>query len=215
MTRPQVIRYVAKPALFLTALVPAARIAWDAFHGGLGAEPVRELQLRTGWWALAFLLITLTVTPVRRYSGWNDLIKFRRMLGLFAFFYAFLHFSNYLGVDQFFSWPDIVEDVLKRPWITVGLIALLLLIPLAVTSNAYLTRKLGKRWGLLHRLAYVSAALGVLHFLWLVKQDTREPIQFGVILVVLLVLRLQRRASKVARADAVGATPREPAAARG
>lgn len=192
MTRSQLIRYVAKPLLFAASLVPAGWIAWEGFHGGLGAEPIRELQIRTGWWALTFLLITLSVTPLRRFTGWNELIKLRRMLGLFAFFYAVLHFSNYIGVDQFFAWREIWKDIAKRPWITMGFIALVLMIPLAATSNAYMTRKLGKRWGLLHRLVYVSAALGVLHFLWLVKQDTREPIQFGVILVVLLVLRLSR-----------------------
>lgn len=198
MTRIQFIRFVAKPVVFTASLVPAALIAWQGFHGGLGAEPIRELQLRTGWWALTFLMITLSVTPLRRYTKWNELIKLRRMLGLFAFFYAFLHFSNYLGVDQFFAWSEIGKDITKRPWITVGFTALVLLIPLAATSNAYMTRKLGKRWGTLHRLVYVVAALGVLHFLWLVKKDTREPIQFGVILIVLLALRLTQARGRAA-----------------
>jgi len=193
LTRSQFIRFVAKPLVFAAALVPAGLLAWDGVHGGLGAEPIRELQFRTGWWSLAFLLITLGVTPVRRLSGWNELIKVRRMLGLFAFFYAVLHFTNYLAVDQFFAWSEIGKDIAKRPWITVGLTALVLLIPLAATSNAYLTRKLGKRWGPLHRLVYLATALGVLHFLWLVKKDTREPITFGLILVALLAFRLQRR----------------------
>jgi sulfoxide reductase heme-binding subunit YedZ len=212
MTRSQFVRLVAKPAVFTAAIVPAGLLAWDGFHGGLGAEPIRELQFRTGWWALTFLLITLSVTPVRRFSGWNEIIKLRRMLGLFAFFYAVLHFTNYLAVDQFFAWAEIWKDIAKRPWITVGLIALVLLIPLAVTSNAYLTRKLGKRWGPLHRLAYVATALGVLHFLWLVKQDTREPVTFGLILVGLLLARL-RRSRAEARARPSQASLRTPVSA--
>jgi len=215
LTRAQFIRFVAKPVVFATALVPAGLMAWDGFHGGLGAEPIRELQLRTGWWALTFLMIALSVSPVRRIPGLNDVIKLRRMLGLFAFFYATVHFSNYVGVDQFFAWSEITKDILKRPWITVGFTALVLLVPLAATSNAFMIRKLGKRWASLHRLVYVSAALGVLHFLWLVKKDTSEPITFGLILAGLLALRLRRRGPKPTRPAAVSATPREPATASG
>ncbi|MSR05833.1 MAG: sulfoxide reductase heme-binding subunit YedZ [Gemmatimonadetes bacterium] len=215
MTRSQFIRFVAEPAVFAAALVPAGLIAWQGFHGGLGAEPIREIQLRTGWWALTFLMITLCVTPLRRIPGWNDVIKLRRMLGLFAFFYAMLHFSNYIGIDQFFAWSEITKDILKRPWITVGFVAVTLLVPLAATSNGFMIRKLGRRWGALHRLVYVSGALGVLHFLWLVKKDTREPITFAFILVGLLALRLRRRAPKSAKPRTEGATPREPATASG
>ncbi len=192
-SRASLVRFVAKPLVFASALVPAGLLAWDGIHGGLGAEPIREIQLRTGWWALAFLMVTLAVTPLRRVPGFNDAIKLRRMLGLFAFFYAVLHFTNYVAVDQFFAWGEITKDILKRPWITVGFLGVVLLVPLAATSNAWMIRRLGKRWGLLHRLVYVSAALGVLHFLWLVKKDTTEPIQFGAVLVVLLLLRLRRR----------------------
>lgn len=216
MTRGQFIRLVAKPLVFAASLVPAGLIAWDAFHGGLGAEPIRELQLRTGWWTLTFLVLALCVTPLRRLSGVNELIKLRRMVGLFAFFYAVVHFANYIGVDQFFAWGEIWKDIAKRPWITVGLIALVLLVPLAVTSNAYLTRKLGKRWGTLHRLVYVATALGVLHFLWLVKKDTSEPITFGIILVALLALRLRSPRPRVSpRLPAVAGPPpdRTPATA--
>lgn len=163
---------------------------YQLFQGGLGAEPIREIQLRTGWWTLTLLLVTLAVTPVRMLTGWNWLIRFRRMLGLFAFFYAVLHLTNYVVVDQFFAWGMIGEDILKRPWITLGMTALLLLIPLAVTSNRAMTRRLGRRWGQLHRLVYLAAALGVIHFLWLVKLDTAEPTRFGVVLVVLLLFRL-------------------------
>ena len=171
---------------------------YDGLNGKLGAEPIREIQLRTGWWALTFLMVTLSVTPLRRITGWNDLIKFRRMLGLFAFFYGVLHLSNYVGVDQFFAWSEIGADILKRPWITIGFTALVLMAPLAATSTQAMQRRLGKRWSKLHRLVYVSAACGVLHFLWLVKKDTREPVAFGLILITLLVVRLRwdRRAKR-------------------
>jgi sulfoxide reductase heme-binding subunit YedZ len=185
-------RWMVKPLIFALCLIPLALIIRDALTGRLGAEPIRELQLRTGWWTLSFLLITLTVTPLRRLTGWHRLIKLRRMVGLFAFFYAVLHLSNYVGVDQFFAWRDIGEDILKRPWITIGFTAFLLMIPLAVTSTPAMVRRLGgKRWAALHRLIYVAAACGVLHFLWLVKKDTREPAIFGLILILLLAARLR------------------------
>ncbi|MBI4420800.1 MAG: sulfoxide reductase heme-binding subunit YedZ [Gemmatimonadetes bacterium] len=191
MTRTQLVRYVAKPAIFVVALVPLTKILFDGVTGGLGAEPIRELQLRTGWWTLTLLLVTLSVSPLRRLTGWNELIRFRRMIGLFAFFYAVLHFTNYVGVDQFFSWPDIVEDIVKRPWITIGFTALVTLVPLAATSTQRMVRRLGKRWGQLHRLIYVAAACGVLHYLWLVKKDTRGPVLFALVLVLLLAMRLR------------------------
>jgi sulfoxide reductase heme-binding subunit YedZ len=199
MNPSRLVSVVLKPLVFAACLIPLGLITHDALTGGLGAEPIRELQLRTGWWALSFLMITLAVTPLRRLSGWNPLIRFRRMLGLFAFFYATLHLTNYVGVDQFFSWKDIAEDILKRPWITIGFSAFLLLTPLAATSTQAMLRRLGgKRWAALHRLVYVSAAFGVLHFLWLVKKDTREPATFGLILILLLAarLRLERLAAR-------------------
>ncbi|MBI4499997.1 MAG: sulfoxide reductase heme-binding subunit YedZ [Gemmatimonadetes bacterium] len=182
--------------MFALALVPLALILRDGLTGRLGAEPIRAIQLRTGWWALTFLLITLSVTPLRRLSGWNPFVKFRRMLGLFAFFYAVLHLSNYVGVDQFFAWKEIGEDILKRPWITIGFSALVLITPLALTSTQAMVRRLGKRWAALHRLVYVAAACGVLHFLWLVKKDTTEPATFGLVLILLLALRLRLQARK-------------------
>jgi len=200
----------AKPFIFALCLVPLGLVAWDGFHGRLGAEPIREIQLRTGWWALVLILATLLVTPLRRFSGWNQVIKLRRMVGLFAFFYAALHFANYVGVDQFFAWREIGEDIAKRPWITVGFTALVLLIPLAVTSTQGMVRRLGKRWGSLHRLIYVSAALGVLHFLWLVKKDTREPVTFGLVLIALLAVRLRFNRRSVP-APAAPAPPSRPA----
>jgi sulfoxide reductase heme-binding subunit YedZ len=203
LTRPP------KPVVFLLCLVPAALLGADGLRGRLGADPIRAIQLRTGWWALAFLLITLTVTPVRRLTGWNGLGRYRRMLGLFGFTYATLHLLNYLVIDQFFAWRFILEDVAKRRWITVGFASFLLLVPLAITSTSGWVRRLGKRWAKLHRLAYVAAAGGVLHFLWLVKKDVREPAIFGLVLVALLALRLNRG---LRRARSAGTAPRPDAA---
>jgi sulfoxide reductase heme-binding subunit YedZ len=211
LTRPP------KPVVFVLCLVPGALIGIAALRGHLGADPIRAIQLRTGWWALAFLLITLAVTPVRRFTGWNALNRYRRMLGLFAFTYATLHFLNYLVIDQFFAWHFIFQDVAKRRWITVGFTSFALLIPLAVTSTNGWVRRLGKRWVKLHQLAYVVAAGGVLHFLWLVKKDVREPALFGAVLIVLLALRLghrRRRARAAAGPTPRPSAPREVASAR-
>jgi sulfoxide reductase heme-binding subunit YedZ len=191
VTRAQAVRRLGKPLVFAAGLLPLARIVYQLFSGGLGAEPIREIQLRTGWWALALLTLTLAVTPLRSLTGWDDLTRFRRMLGLFAFFYGVLHLTNYVVVDQFFAWNAIVEDIVKRPWITVGFAALVLLTPLAVTSTRGMIRRLGKRWSVLHRLVYVAAALGVIHFLWLVKLETGEPTRFGLLVAGLLALRLR------------------------
>ena len=180
----------AKIALFVVCLIPCSLLLADIFTDQLGAEPVKEITHRTGSWALRFLLITLTVTPLRRLSGWNVLLRFRRMLGLFAFFYACLHFLTYLWLDQFFAWRDIIEDIAKRPYITVGFLAFVLLVPLALTSTNSMVKRLGgQNWLRLHRLIYFIAAAGVVHFLWLVKSDIREPAMYGAILAVLLGLR--------------------------
>lgn len=180
-----------KPIVFVLALVPLGLLIWSAFNDGLGANPVETITYHTGDWVLRFLLITLAITPLRRLSGWNALIRFRRMLGLFAFFYASLHFLTYVWLDQFFTWPDIVEDVLERPYITVGFTTFVLLIPLAVTSTNKMMRRLGgRRWAALHRLIYIAGLGGVLHYLWLVKADAREPLIYLAILAVLLLLRL-------------------------
>ncbi len=177
--------------VFILALVPLTRLVIRALTGGLGANPIEEITHRTGWWTLAFLMLTLAVTPVRQITGLGWLIKLRRMLGLFAFFYASLHFAIYLGLDQFFAFDYILEDIAERPYITVGFTTLLILIPLAVTSTKRMVRRIGgKRWSRLHKLVYLAAALGVLHFLWLVKADIREPAIFAVILVTLLGYRL-------------------------
>jgi sulfoxide reductase heme-binding subunit YedZ len=179
-----------KIVLFGTCLVPLVLLGWDGYTGNVGANPIETITRSTGSWTLIFLLVTLGVTPLRRLSGWNDVIKFRRMLGLFAFFYACLHFTTYFWLDQFFDLRAIVKDVVKRPFITVGFTSFLLLIPLAITSTKSMIRRLGKRWQQLHRLIYLSAIGGVLHFLWLVKADTRRPLIYGSLLALLLGYRL-------------------------
>jgi sulfoxide reductase heme-binding subunit YedZ len=196
-----------KPLVFLAAATPAAVLALDALRGNLGADPVATLLHRTGWWALTLLLVTLAVTPIRRLSGWNGIIRVRRMLGLFAFFYATMHFCIYIGLDQFFALSFILEDVTKRPYITVGFTAFLILGALALTSTRGWVRRLGKRWQRLHRLVYVAALAGVVHFYWQVKADTREPLIFATILAVLLIGRLRFRRRPARRRAPIPATP--------
>jgi sulfoxide reductase heme-binding subunit YedZ len=182
-----------KVAVFLLCLVPLAKLVLELFGvlgTGLGANPVEELIHRCGKWGLNFLLITLAVTPLRRITGWNQLIRFRRMLGLFTFFYILLHFLIYAGLDQRFALRYIVEDVIERPYITLGMTGLLLLIPLAITSTNGMMRRLGRRWQKLHRLAYVIAVLGVWHFYWQVKQDTLEPLIYAGVLALLFSVRV-------------------------
>jgi len=179
-----------KPALFLACLVPFTQLLYNGYAGDLGANPIETITRFTGSWALIMLLASLSVTPLRRITGRNELIKFRRMLGLFAFFYAALHFATYMVLDLFFDFSAILKDVLKRPYITVGFTALLLMIPLAITSTAAMIRRLGKRWQQLHYLIYAIAILGVVHFYWLVKADISRPVQYGLVLAVLLGYRL-------------------------
>ena len=179
-----------KPVVFLLCLIPFAQLAFNAYTGDLGANPIETITRFTGSWALIILIASLAVTPLRRITGRNELIKFRRMLGLFAFFYAALHFATYMVLDLYFDFPAIVKDVLKRPYITVGFTAFVLMIPLAATSTAGMIRRLGKRWQQLHYLVYVSAILGVFHFYWLVKADIRRPAQYGAVLALLLGYRL-------------------------
>jgi methionine sulfoxide reductase heme-binding subunit len=196
--KPEHIRRL-KAVLFVACLIPVARLGWLALHHGLGANPIEYITRSTGWWVLSFLLLTLLVTPLRRLSGWNWLLRLRRMLGLYAFFYACLHFSIYIWLDQFFDWQGIVKDVAKRPFITVGFTAFVLLIPLAATSTNAMVRKLGaRRWQILHRLVYAIAILGVLHFWWLVKKDITEPLIFGTLLGALLAARAVFSARKAA-----------------
>ena len=179
-----------KPLVFAASLLPLIWLGWLGWQDQLGANPVETLSHRTGDWSLRFLLLTLAVTPLRRLTGWNGLQRFRRLLGLFAFFYVSLHFGVYLVFDQFFDWRAIVADIAKRPYITVGFAGWLLLIPLAVTSTGGMMKRLGRNWQGLHRLVYLIGALGVLHYLWLVKADLSEPLLYAGILALLLSYRL-------------------------
>jgi len=188
-----------KTLAHLAALTPLAILLaqmWDVARTGsdaLGADPVAEVEHRLGLWALRFLMLALAVTPLRRLTGWNVLVRFRRMLGLYAFAYASLHLAAYVGLDLRGYWTQLFEDIAKRPYITVGFLAWLLLVPLAVTSTAGWIRRLGRNWARLHRLVYAIAVLAVLHFWWLVKSDVREPALYAGIAAVLLGARAWRR----------------------
>lgn len=189
-------QFVYKPLVFALALAPAVYLTLGAFGLAgvdLGADPVREILHRCGKTALQLLLLTLLVTPLREITGWRDLIRLRRMLGLFAFFYAVLHFTTYAWLDQGLDLRAIGEDILKRPYITIGLAALLLLVPLAVTSTNRMMRRLGRRWTQLHRLVYLVTLLGVWHFWWQVKKDIREPLVYALIFAALMAWRLRGR----------------------
>ena len=180
-----------KAALFIACLYPLLRLSWLAYSDQLGANPIELITRSLGTWTLVFLLITLTITPLRKLSGWTWLIKLRRMAGLFAFFYATLHFITYIWLDQFFDLSAMYKDVIKRPFITIGFAAFILLIPLALTSTNAMMRKMGgKNWQLLHRLVYAIALFGVLHYWWLVKKDLTQPIIYSSVLAVLLGYRL-------------------------
>ena len=180
-----------KALIFIAALVPFGKLLWLGLNDGLGANPIEKITRTTGWWTLTLLMVTLAATPLRKLSGWGWPLRYRRMLGLFAFFYACLHFSTYLVLDQFFDWPAIVKDISKRPYITVGFPAFVLLIPLAVTSTNKMVQRLGaKRWKQLHRLVYIIAIAGVVHFWWLVKKDITEPAEFAAVAAVLLGFRV-------------------------
>ena len=171
---------------------------WDTLQNDLGTDPVAQLEHRTGLWALRLLLATLAITPLRRVSGWNKAVRYRRMLGLFAFFYVTVHLAVYLFVDLGGYWADIFEQIAKKPYITVGFAAWLLLVPLALTSTQGMMRRLGRLWGRLHQLVYAIAVLAVLHFWWLVKSDIREPALYAGILAALLGWRVWKRLSKAA-----------------
>ena len=204
----QKIRWLIKPALFVISLVPLAVLIQKGLNNDLGANPVETINRFTGDWVLRFLLVTLAVTPLRRLFGWNALLRYRRMLGLFAFFYVCLHFLSYAWLDQYFAIADIIKDVAKRPYITVGFACFLMLIPLAATSTNAMIRRLGaRRWQRLHRLVYLVGVGGIVHFLWLVKSDLREPLIYGAILAVLLGFRLWDWARRVPVAVAAGAAP--------
>ncbi len=181
-----------KPALFVVLLLPLGGLLWNAADHALGANPVETIIHQTGLWTLRLLLLTLVITPLRNLSGWVALIRLRRMIGLFSFFYATLHFASYAWLDQGLVLNWIVEDVVERPYITVGFAVYLMLLPLAVTSTNAMMRRLGRRWKQLHRLVYACAAGAIVHFLWVVKADTREPLVYLALLCLLLAARLPR-----------------------
>ena len=208
-----------KVPVFLLCLVPLGILVWRALTANLGANPVEFIQHATGDWTLRFLVITLCITPFRKLLKLPDLIRFRRMLGLFAFFYACLHFLTYLGPDQSFDLAAIWKDVYKRPFITVGFAAFVLLIPLAITSTAGWIRRLGgRRWQMLHRLIYLSAICGVIHYYWLVKSAVLRPLIYGAIVAVLLLWRLADwyiRRTRATAAKAVAAELVYPESSKG
>ena len=179
-----------KPAIFLASLVPLGRLVWKAYNSDLGANPIQVITWSTGTWTLVFLMLTLSITPLRQLTKQYWLIQYRRMLGLFAFFYGCLHFTTYFWLDQFFDLHSIAKDIVKRPFITVGFSAFVLMIPLALTSTQRSIRWLGKRWQTLHRLIYATAILGVVHYIWLVKKDIRKPVIYAVVLGILLLYRV-------------------------
>lgn len=180
-----------KLAVFLAGLTPLSLLVWAFFHDGLGANPLEFITHATGDWTLRFLVFTLAVTPLRKLLNLPDLIRFRRMLGLYAFFYGSLHLMTYLWFDKFFDWAGIWKDVAIRPYITIGTLGLLAMAPLALTSTAGWIRRLGgKRWQALHRLTYVSMVAGVIHYYWLVKSDVSKPLFYGALAAVLLLCRV-------------------------
>lgn len=191
-----------KPVVFTLCLLPLGWLVFALLTDRLGANPIEELTRDSGEWTLRLLLITLCMTPLRRASGWSWPLRVRRMLGLFAFFYASMHLTTYLWLDQFFDWGEILRDIIKRPFITVGMTAFVLLLPLAVTSTNAMMKRLGRNWTRLHQLVYVIPALGVLHFWWLVKADVREPLVYAGLLVLLLALRTEYGKSWLRRAAA-------------
>jgi sulfoxide reductase heme-binding subunit YedZ len=199
MRAPVELAKVLKAAAFVAALVPLGFLALGAtlYPQWLGANPAETITRATGDWTLRFLLLTLAVTPLRKLTGWHVLARFRRMLGLYAFFYGTVHLSSYVGFDHDFAWVDIVRDIAKRPFITVGFLTLLLMLPLAVTSTNALVRRLGaRRWTALHRLVYLLTPLGVLHFWWMVKKDITEPALYAALLVMLLGYRVIAKLSE-------------------
>jgi len=180
-----------KGAVFLVSSIPFVWLSWGLLLGDLGINPVETLQHTTGDWTLRFLIFTLAITPLRKTFRLPELIRYRRMLGLFAFFYVVLHFLTYLGPDQSFNFSGMWDDVAKRKFVTVGFAAFVLLIPLAATSTAGMIRRLGgKRWQALHRLIYICAILGVIHYYWLVKSDVRKPVFYGALVGILLLWRV-------------------------
>jgi sulfoxide reductase heme-binding subunit YedZ len=197
----------AKLLVFLACLTPFLWLAFRTLTGRLGINPIEDLELTTGIWALRLLTITLAVTPVRRLFGWNRIIQYRRMLGLFAFFYVCVHFTIYIALDQTFAFGLILKDVAKRPFITMGFTAFVLMVPLALTSTKGWIRRLGRRWQLLHRLIYVSATCAAVHYLWKVKVMIGSPVYYATVIALLLAFRIlwQLRSAKLLKTQRVTA----------
>lgn len=192
-----------KAVVFALCLLPLAHLVWQALHDDLGANPIEFVTHATGDWTLIFVVLTLSVTPGRRILRQPELIRFRRMLGLFAFTYGFLHFTCWYGLDKFFDFAEMWHDVHKRPFITMGFTGFILMVPLALTSTANSIRRLGgRRWRALHRLIYATAVAGVIHYYWLVKSDAHKPVRYGIVVAALLLYRvgvwLSRRRARVA-----------------
>lgn len=181
---------LSKLLLFAAALIPALSLAWRLYNADLGVNPAETLQLATGIWTLRFLVFTLAVTPLRRVTGWHRLVQYRRMLGLFAFFYGVLHFLSYIVLDQYFSLPGMLADVAKRPFITAGFVAFVAMVPLALTSTRGWIRRLGRRWQALHRLVYLAGAAGAVHYLWKVKVIVGSPVYYAAVIAALLAFRV-------------------------
>lgn len=190
---------IIKPVIFFLSLFPLVLLVFRYYTNMLGANPVESITHQTGDWTLRFLLLTLTATPLRRFTSWSWPIRVRRMLGLFAFFYALLHLMTYFWLDQFFDWPEIWLDILDRPFVTIGMLGFLLLIPLAITSTNAMMKRLGKTWKKLHRLAYLIPVLGVIHFWWLVKADIQEPLVYALLLGLLFAGRFRKTATTKSR----------------
>ena len=201
MTEAQLIRRVLKPAIWILGLAPFLYLLNQVRTGNLGFDPIREITHFTGRTAIIILFITLTITPIRRLTGWNGIIKLRRLIGLFAFFYALIHFLIYAVFDRELSLAGLVEDIAKRPWITVGFTVFLMLLTLAVTSPQFMVRKLGRNWQRLHRIIYLAAGGAVLHFTWAQKKDISLPLAYAAVLAVILASRFFLRPRKAVRGE--------------
>ncbi len=223
MSATRVLRFVVKPAVFAAALVPLGLLVRGAVSNALGANPIEAVTHTTGDWTLRFLLLTLAVTPLRWLTGWNPLVRFRRLLGLFAFFYGTLHLLTYVVLDKFFAWHEIWRDVMHRRFIMVGALAFTVLVPLAATSTAGMIRRLGgPAWRALHRLVYLSAVAGVIHYWWLVKADISKPRIYAAVLGTLFSVRLavawrrrQQTTGRVRPRASIAASRQSPEAATG
>ncbi len=182
----KIFTYSFKPFVFILLLLPAIHLGWGMWQDTLGANPLEAIIRGLGDWALRFLLLTLALSPLRRLTGWGQILRLRRMLGLYAYFYALLHLLSYLWFDQFFDWIEIGYDIIERPFITIGMVSMLLLTPLAITSTNAMMRRLGKHWKRLHQLIYLIAILATIHFFWMVKLDISEPTFYAIVLAILL-----------------------------